>query len=597
MNEDSFDLEKVRAQQSALREHGRLHWIHWLVLAISVLITIAAWNFSNTLLHSSNETRFDREANRVVDEMEDRLMHYEDALRGGAATLLASEGQFTSSMWQAYARALDLPNRYPGVSGIGVIEELSPDTETSFIAQTEAGASDFNIHPEHEFPIKLPIVYIEPMEANASALGLDVAFEENRRTAALLARDTGTPQISGPITLVQDDSKTPGFLFYMPFYFDETGFGGLVYAPLIVKNLISGVLGNQNRYVEFSILDGDDTLYDELSDNSGTLKPGDDAPYQTQIATEFYGRTWTFSIQSTSAFTGQSSGIQPLVVLISGLTIDVMLFLIFLMMARSNRKILTLADVMVNKLGEQTLSLCRKNSDLESFAHIVSHDLKTPIRAIHSLSQFIEEDVDDLVSDEEIKGAIKYHTTRIGEQVDRSNSLISGVLNYSAAGHLHEEPVGIDLSSMLTKITQSLSIPDAQITIPSAMPVLHSYPVQLTQIFENLIGNAYKYHPIKDECHITISVENNKSYYRFNVSDNGDGIAPGFHHRIFNPFVTLQSVPSSDSSGIGLSIVQKTVAIFGGEVGIDKGYTTGALFYFDWPKQHSAEQERLDHAA
>jgi len=484
-----------------------------------------------------------------TDEMEDRLMHYEDALRGGAATLLASEGQFTSSMWQAYARALDLPNRYPGVSGIGVIEELSPDTETSFIAQTEAGASDFNIHPEHEFPIKLPIVYIEPM------------------------------------------------VFYMPFYFDETGFGGLVYAPLIVKNLISGVLGNQNRYVEFSILDGDDTLYDELSDNSGTLKPGDDAPYQTQIATEFYGRTWTFSIQSTSAFTGQSSGIQPLVVLISGLTIDVMLFLIFLMMARSNRKILTLADVMVNKLGEQTLSLCRKNSDLESFAHIVSHDLKTPIRAIHSLSQFIEEDVDDLVSDEEIKGAIKHHTTRIGEQVDRSNSLISGVLNYSAAGHLHEEPVGIDLSSMLTKITQSLSIPDAQITIPSAMPVLHSYPVQLTQIFENLIGNAYKYHPIKDECHITISVENNKSYYRFNVSDNGDGIAPRFHHRIFNPFVTLQSVPSSDSSGIGLSIVQKTVAIFGGEVGIDKGYTTGALFYFDWPKQHSAEQERLDHAA
>ena len=84
------------------------------------------------------------------------------------------------------------------------------------------------MHPKHDHPASFPVVFIEPVENSLAAVGLDVAFENSRRTAALLVRDLGTAQISGPITLVQDHEHRPGFLFYAPYYLDDTGFEGLV---------------------------------------------------------------------------------------------------------------------------------------------------------------------------------------------------------------------------------------------------------------------------------------------------------------------------------------------------------------------------------
>lgn len=465
--DSAFDLERIHAQQKNLRQHARLHWVHWLILALSVAITIVAWHFSATLLQNRSESRFLREANRVVDQMRERLMHYEDALRSGAATLVASNGSLSRDQWKAYARTLELATRYPGVNGIGVIREVEPRAISAFEANQQLFWPEFRVHPVHEYPVKLPIVYIEPAQTNAAAIGLDVAFEAHRRAAALLARDTGTPQISGPITLVQDDGKTPGFLFYMPYYLDSIGFDGLVYAPLVVKNLVKGVMGDQERQVRFSIQDAQHIIYDELSDRSDL---DTESALRTRVQASFYGRQWEFAITASEAFHSGSGALQPWVVLMSGLAIDIMLLILFLMMTRSNRTVLSHADVLINKLGEQTESLMRQNKELESFAHVVSHDLKTPIRAIRSLSEFIEEDVNELVSVQSTRQLIKGHTNRINEQIVRSDALIAGILNFSLVGQVHEPLKNVDVSALIRDVCQSLQISFRVISIESPMP-------------------------------------------------------------------------------------------------------------------------------
>lgn len=589
-----FDNEDLRAQQRSLRRQGRLCWVHWWIIGISAVLTFLGWHLSNSLLHRSEIDRFEIEAQRVVNQMTVRMAHYEDALIAGVATLTSHQNNMTRAQWKNYASTLDLTHRYPGVNGIGVIREVGIDDLTSFEKSQQTSWPEFNVFPQHDFEAHFPIVYIEPAQENAAAVGLDVAFEVNRRTAALRARDLNSTQITGPIELVQDNGKTPGFLFYAPFYKNNEGFDGLVYAPLVVKNLVQGVLGDQQDQIIFCIKDGDNTLYDESEERSDDIA---NAIHTRKIEKEFYGRQWTFIISSAPEFNNTSGLTQPTVVLICGLTIEVMLLVLFLLLTRSNRRVLNLAESMTDRLGQQAKILADKNGELESFAHIVSHDLKTPIRAIQNLTLFIEEDVADLSAPANIQEVVAGHITRINEQAERGHALIQGLLNYSLIGHETDTPERVDTNLLLQNIGSSLGLSSKQLHVAAPMPILHTYAVRLTQVLENLIGNAYKYHPTPEGANIVVDVKLQGRFYRFSVADDGKGIDEKYHERVFKPFTMLQSHVTLDSTGIGLSIVKKTVEGMGGTVGIVPDTTAGIEFYFDWPLTHQSTHEKVRHAA
>lgn len=234
----------------------------------------------------------------------------------------------------------------------------------------------------------------------------------------------------------------------------------------------------------------------------------------------------------------------------------------------------------INRQLRKTTNLLQKrNQELDSFAYVASHDLKAPLRAIANLATWLEEDLE-----QQIPAENQEQLYLMRSRVNRMEGLIQGLLEYSRAGRKQISLQEIAVSDLLQEIIDSLDPPSGfTIAIAENMPTLNTKVILLQQVFANLIGNAIKYHP-QPTGKITISVEEQADCYQFGVSDDGMGIAPEYHERIFIIFQTLQARDKFESTGIGLSIVKKIVEEQDGKIWVDSQLGAGATFYFTWPK-------------
>ena len=230
------------------------------------------------------------------------------------------------------------------------------------------------------------------------------------------------------------------------------------------------------------------------------------------------------------------------------------------------------------KVSNQSLS--QSNRELDQFAYITSHDLKAPLRAIANLSEWIEEDIGVLLTDE-----TRSQMQLLRSRVVRMQSLLDSLLEYSRAGR-HRTPITpVDVHSLLTEILQTLSPPDTfTMVIVSPMPTLLTRRQPLEQVFTHLIDNAIRHHPSKMGM-ITISVVDLGDRYEFSISDNGEGIDIQFQERIYTIFQTLKARDLQENMGAGLAIIKKIVTAEGGIIRLDSTAGTGATFHFTWLKQ------------
>lgn len=345
----NFDSEKLSIERSA-----RLHWLHWLVVAASLLLTFAAWYISRTSIEEKVSLQFERLAVQTVELVVERMQKYEDGLWGGVAAIDAMGGHISYDDWLTFASSLNIDLKYPGINGIGVIFHVPEPMMTGFMQAQRQRRPAFSIHPQHTRNDFWPITYIEPVHANAQAVGLDMAHETNRYQAALRARDTGLAQITGSINLVQDAGQTPGFLFYAPFYRPGThssteqrqeNIVGLVYAPFVVRKLMAGTLHQDNRQVSLRITDEGHVLYDEHQPSAPDYDPR--PLFTRQLEVDMYGRTWIFDIRSALSFREQANNHQPMIILIGGIIIDSLLLALFILLAHSNRR----AHALIQKMS------------------------------------------------------------------------------------------------------------------------------------------------------------------------------------------------------------------------------------------------------
>jgi signal transduction histidine kinase len=226
-------------------------------------------------------------------------------------------------------------------------------------------------------------------------------------------------------------------------------------------------------------------------------------------------------------------------------------------------------------------ALEQSNGELARFAWITSHDLKSPLRAIHNLSQWIEEDLGAAL-DEKVGG----HLRKLRGRIVRMDRLLDDTLGYarmegaaSADGRsLVKGAVLADDALALIDLPPGFAVRVSDRFKAALVPRM---PLQ--QILCNLVDNAIHHHDGKEGV-IAFDAEEQGSHYRFTVSDDGPGVAPEYREKIFGMFERLKSGDAKQGSGMGLAIVRKALRLHGGEIEVYANTPRGAVFAFTWPR-------------
>lgn len=239
-------------------------------------------------------------------------------------------------------------------------------------------------------------------------------------------------------------------------------------------------------------------------------------------------------------------------------------------------------NIMSNNLRINIRELENRNAELNKFAYVVSHDLKAPIRGIHNVVKWIEEDLND-----ELSPQLKKYLTIIPQRTKRMEALINGLLDYARISRKTSEE-WVDTNALVNELAEALVPRNFQLHIDK-LPELYTERLKLEQVFANLISNAVKYTP-QEKAAITISCEEHPAYYEFTVSDNGIGIDPEYHEKIFEIFQTLREKNEKESTGIGLAIVKKIIEEQQGHINVRSEAGKGARFTFTWRKNNLNEK-------
>lgn len=224
-------------------------------------------------------------------------------------------------------------------------------------------------------------------------------------------------------------------------------------------------------------------------------------------------------------------------------------------------------DILLKNLEE-------RNEALNNYAHMVSHDLKSPMRNINFLIGCIKEE-DEINFSELSKGNCEL----ISENLEKMDALVDGILKHATITHLEEKKVEIDVKFLVAEIVKTLYVPQTiTIEINDPLPTLLIGKYKFEQLLKNLLANAITATEDNPNGLIKIAAEEESNYWKFSISDNGKGIAKKYQDDIFKMFKKLEN--DFKATGIGLALVKKIVNSFSGEIWLASEEGQGATFFF-----------------
>lgn len=341
-----------------------------LVLLLCLIATGLAWSLAKKQLEEKLLLRFVQETARLQFEVNDRLLAYEDILRGAQALFVANSNKVSREQWRSYVETIKLYERFRGVQSVSFSLRIAASERAAHVAEMRAqGFTRYDIHPAGEREDYHPVVYLEPFSGNnLRAFGYDTFFEAERKKAITRAWDTGLPSMSGKIRLVQEADKSIqySFLVSLPVYRGATvpqtaaerraAPYGFVHIPFRMADFMRMVLRNQPQPVTFQIFEGRELTADALvydGFRAETTAPNNYTPRFSKIASfDFAGRTWSLNFRTTAAFESAIDHSQPILAAVSGAAISLILFAVTWALARKRGQALALADDRTKELRE-----------------------------------------------------------------------------------------------------------------------------------------------------------------------------------------------------------------------------------------------------
>jgi signal transduction histidine kinase len=233
---------------------------------------------------------------------------------------------------------------------------------------------------------------------------------------------------------------------------------------------------------------------------------------------------------------------------------------------------------MTQTLDESFSALEKRNQELDQFAYVASHDLKAPLRGVSTIVKWIE---DELAN--ELSPQLRTYLDQMKGRLARLEDLINGLLAYARVGRTAQPTAPVSVAQLLGEVAELVVPPDFTLRIAPDMPTFTTDRLGLQQVFTNLLSNAVKYHH-RGAGRLEVTCQDIGRCYEFRVQDDGPGIAPEYHHKIFLLFQTLRDRNTAESTGIGLSIVQKIINEHKGTIRVESAPGQGAGFIFTWPK-------------
>lgn len=341
---------------------SRVSAIAVLTVCVPLVLTFYTWYMAKQAAFEKNQSRFETLAMESEKALVNRINAYNHALLGVAGFYQGSE-HVTFDDWREYVDAIQVRKNYPGISGLGMTVVVNPDEIDSFTARARQEISpDFKIYPETEGLPYYITTFFHPERNQRNVLGLNLAFEEKRRTAAELARDSGQASMTGRVELVRDYPDQTGFILFYPLYKRgmplstveqrRQAFKNWVYIPFNAENFFNTLTDDRNNAIRLSVYDGkvvdeNNLIYGEDRD----IEPRHQSRYKVVKTLNMMQRDWTLVWESTASFERQNTHDSLVFILVGGLGLTGLLAVFLIITSVQN------ADIMKRVGGEKQFVL------------------------------------------------------------------------------------------------------------------------------------------------------------------------------------------------------------------------------------------------